>query len=102
MASEDKTVLIAEATPPSSLTTDESRRAWFATETRIANLSIKMFNFILESRPTAVELASHFSSEDIADIQETMWRLVDTLFVEIGPDNRLSVIGSENTSKNPK
>lgn len=93
---DDKTVLLAQATPPSNLSTDAGKRAWFARETRIANMSIDMFNFILAKTPKPQELFTHFPDADPADVSECMWRLLDALFIEVADDSSLVVIGADD------
>lgn len=95
MPSNNKKVLLAEATPPSYLVTDTGQRAWFAQQTKLINMSVEMFDFILENKPLAVELYTRFPSADPADVSDCMWRLLDELFIEIRADNRLAVIGEE-------
>jgi hypothetical protein len=99
MTSNDKKVLIVEANAPSYLVTDHGKRAWFARETRLANLSVEMFDFILENTPHAKEIAEHFPTVDSADISDCMWKLIDQLFIEILPDRRLAVIGADSVAK---
>lgn len=99
MVSNDKKVLIAEATPPSSLVTDAGKRAWLAHETLIVNMSIDMFNVILENSPKPQDLFIHFPDADPADVSECMWRLLDELFIEVTADHRVAVIGQDSSTK---
>ena len=96
MDNAENKVLLAEHTPPPGLTTDASKRAWLARETRLANMSIEMFNFIYAHNPEARELYTHFPDADPADVSDCMWRLLDELFIEVNAENKLAVIGTDS------
>lgn len=89
---DDLKVLLIEGTPPSTLVTDAGKRAWLARETRLANFSVEMFLYIRDNTPVASDLFTAFPDVDRADISDTMWRLLDALFIEITPDRKLSAI----------
>lgn len=94
MSLEDKKVLIAETQAPSYLVTDAGKRAWFARQTRLANMSVEMFDFIAANTPYARELYEKFPDVDSADVSDCMWLLLDQLFIEITPDKKLKIIGN--------
>lgn len=89
---EDMHVLMVDTAIPSTLVTDAGKRAWLARQTRLANFSVGMFLYIKEHTPYAQDLFTAFPDVDRADISDTMWALIDALFIEITPDRRLAAI----------